>query len=138
MAEKIIGTKLKKTSGTPFEVGYITNLGEAGVEADDIEITNFDSANGFKEYISGLKDGGEISLEGIINDEAKFEAMMTLAKNGTTESWEIESALGRSFFFTAYVKMWKIAAQETGEVRRFTGSLKLTGPVSYDDNGVSA
>ena len=32
------------------------------VEQDFVDVTNFDSPNGYREYIKGLKDGGEIEV----------------------------------------------------------------------------
>lgn len=138
MAEKIIGTTLQKTSGTPFYVANLTSLGEVGAEREEIEITNFDSPDDYREYVAGLKDAGELSVEGIVIDEPRFEAMLALLEAGTTETWAIEFPSGAKLFFSGFVKMWKLASQEVADVKRFTGAIRLTGKPVYDDNGVSA
>lgn len=44
-----------------LKVGNLTDLGEFGAMLDDIEVTNLDSVA--KEYIQGLPDNGEMSLQ---------------------------------------------------------------------------
>ena len=56
-----IGLWSVTSGGTAIEeVLSISGLGKTN---DTIEVTNFDSDAGTKEYISGLADGAEISLE---------------------------------------------------------------------------
>jgi hypothetical protein len=44
-------------------VAEVLTISGPNISAEEIEVTNFDSPNGFKEYISGLKDGGTVDFE---------------------------------------------------------------------------
>ena len=44
-----------------LKIGNITNIGELGGTTDDIEVTNLDDVA--KQFIQGLPDNGELSLE---------------------------------------------------------------------------
>lgn len=45
-------------------IAEVVNVSGPSQSRDMIEVTNHDSADGFKEFIAGLIDGGEISIEG--------------------------------------------------------------------------
>ncbi|AQU06107.1 phage tail tube protein [Dehalococcoides mccartyi] len=60
-AIKAYGTTLARAGNT---IAELTGINGPAMSADTIEVTHHQSENGFREYIQGLKDGGEISLEG--------------------------------------------------------------------------
>lgn len=45
------------------DIGYITNIGGPSVKTDIIEVSNHDSADGYRDYVAGMHDGGELSLD---------------------------------------------------------------------------
>ena len=137
-AEKIIGTTLTKTSGVSSVIADLTSVGEMGVESDEIETTTFDSEDGYKEFIPSLKDGGEVPIAGLVKSEANMEDMLGLAESQTTETWEVEFPSGAKWFFSAFVKMWKEGEMTVEGVRKFTGSLRITGKPIYAATGISA
>jgi len=54
-----------KYEGPPeVEVAELTNIGGIGLTADTIEVTSHDSTSRFREFLQGLRDGGEFSVEG--------------------------------------------------------------------------
>ena len=58
--------------GTVFKLGAttvseLTNISLPNFASDDIDVTTHNSANYFREYIKGLTDAGEITLEGKMN-----------------------------------------------------------------------
>lgn len=62
------GTLFKIGDGaTPTEIftkiGTITNLKPLSVSRDSIDVTHNESSNRFREFIPGLRDGGEISFD---------------------------------------------------------------------------
>lgn len=111
-------------------VAELTSIGDVSVTRDDIETTHYDSDDGYKEYIAGLADGGEITVEGnfIVGDtngqlglKADYEAgtiqsFIVAMPNETLSSWE----------FTAMVKEFG-ETQPIGDVIGFTATLKVTG-----------
>ena len=50
------------------KIGKLTKIGSPKVDTDEIEVSNMDS-EGWKEYMMGLSDGGEVSLEGYLQGD---------------------------------------------------------------------
>ena len=97
-------TKTKSGSeGADLIVGGLTSIGGVKIEGDEIDVTNFDSL-GYKEFISGFKDAGEVSIEGIVTNEDAFSAMLTLADSGVTDTWTITFLSGATLVVSAWVK----------------------------------
>ena len=48
---------------TPVEIGEITNITPPNLSRDVVDATHMKSPDRWREYISALRDGGEISLE---------------------------------------------------------------------------
>lgn len=130
-AEKSLGTTLTKVSGTPMVVANLTNIGEIGIESAEIDVTDLSSAGGYKEFIAGFKDGGEVSLSGFVKSEDNMEAMLALAEAQTLEDWEIETPSGSKWEFSGFVKMWKESEATVEGVRGFTGSVRISGAPTY-------
>lgn len=137
-AQKSIGTTLTKTTGTPQVIADLTNIGEIGLESNEIDVTTLDSEDSFKEFIAGFKDAGEVSIAGIIKSEANMEDMFDLANAQSVESWEVEFLSGAIWFLRAFVKAFKEGETTVEGVRTFTGVLRITGKPVYAPTGVSA
>ena len=122
-------TLVKTMSGTEaadLTVGGLTSIGALSIAGDEIDVTNFDSA-GYKEYISGFKDAGELSIEGIITDEDAFAALLDLADAGTTEAWTITFKSGATLAFSAWVKTFGTGSGGMSDAVTFSGSLRVSG-----------
>lgn len=132
-AEKNLGTTLTKDKGGEDElvVANLTSIGEVGIESDEIDVTDLDSTGGYKEFIGGFKDGGEVSLAGIIKSETAMEAMLALAEAQTVDKFTIETESGSTWVFDAFVKSWKEGEVTVEGVRTFTGSLRVSGAPVY-------
>lgn len=140
-AEKSLGTTLTKTKsgseGEDLVIADLTSIGEIGVESDEIDVTTLDSDSGYKEYIAGFKDAGEVALAGIIKSEVAMEAMLALAESQALEEWTIETASGSSWVFDGFVKMFKEAEATVEGVRGFTASIRVSGAPAYTAAGAS-
>jgi predicted secreted protein len=137
-AERSIGTKLQKTSGTPAYIADLISIGEVGLENSEIDVTTLDSPSNYKEYIAGFKDAGEVALKGFVKSEANMEDMLDLAEAQTVATWEITFQSGAKWFFAGFVKTWKEAESTVEGVRGFTGSIRISGKPVYASTGISA
>lgn len=45
-------------------VGALSSISGVSASANTIDVTTLDNADGYKEFIGGFKDGGEVSLSG--------------------------------------------------------------------------
>lgn len=48
---------------TYVTIGKINSLSGPGIARDAVEVTHMQSPNGYREFIPGLKDGGEVTAE---------------------------------------------------------------------------
>lgn len=44
-------------------IGNVTNVSGPEIERETYDVTAHDSANGWREFVGGLKDGGEVSID---------------------------------------------------------------------------
>lgn len=137
-AERSIGTKLRKTSGTPSYIADLTSIGEIGLENSEIDVTTLDSPSNYKEFIAGFKDAGELSFEGFCKTEQNVSDLLALADGQTVEQWQIIFPSGAKWFFAGFVKTFKQAESTVEGVRGITGSIRITGKPVYASTGISA
>lgn len=141
-ATKSLGTTIIKTkSGSETEdlvIADLTSIGEVGVESDEIDVTTLDSTGGYKEYIAGFKDAGEVSLAGIIKSETAMGAMLALAESQEIEEWTIRTPIGSTWVFNGFVKSFKEAEATVDGVRGFSGSIRVSGAPVYTAANPSA
>ena len=70
----------------------LTSISGPSETMDPIDLTSHDSADAFKEFVAGLRDGGEISFEGnfIKGNAAGQIAAHTDFQAGTARAWIIK------------------------------------------------
>jgi len=134
-AQKTIGTTLHKTKsgseGEDLKIANLTSIGEIGIESEEIDVTDLDSEDSYKEFIAGFKDTGEVSIAGFIKSEDAMSAMITLADSQANEEWYITTPSGSTWTFDGFVKMFKEGETTVEGAREFTGSLRVSGKPVY-------
>lgn len=137
-AERSLGTTLAKTSGTPLTVGDLTSISEIGIESEEIDVTTLGSSSGFKEFIAGSKDAGDLTVSAIIKAETNLETLVALANARTVEEWAITTASGSTWTFSGFVKSFKEGEASVDGVRTFTMVIRISGEPVYASVEVSA
>lgn len=130
-ALKSLGTTLKELTPATLTIADLTSIGEIGVESDEIDVTTLDSASGYKEFIAGFKDAGEVSLAGYVKSEANMDALLDLAEAQTVCTWEIAFTSGSKWNFSGFVKSLKEAESTVEGVRGFSASIRISGAPTY-------
>lgn len=131
-AEKSMGTKLYHVDGgTETPIADLSRIGEVGGESDEIDTTTLDSPDGYKEFIPGLKDGGEVAFEGTLKSEANLEDLVDFYEGQTVESWKVLFPLGSTWEFSAFVKTVKEGESTPEGKRTFNGVLRVSGKPTY-------
>lgn len=75
MADKAIigyGATFERGTGSPLaftEVARVVELGAPNISRDAVETTHLKSTSRYKEFIAGMRDGGEVSLTIVYNPE---------------------------------------------------------------------
>ncbi len=125
MANTAFGTTLKK--GTTA-VAELTKISGPSMAADTIEVTSHNSANGYREFVQGLKDGGEVALEGNFTNEVGQAALYADFNAGTSNSYVIAfpGTPAITWTFSGIVSALSTDAPFDG-VLSFAATLKVTG-----------
>lgn len=120
-ATRALGTTIS-IGTTPTLIGGLTEIGGLSLSADTIDVTTLDSDGGYREFIGGFKDGGEVALSGFLdNTVGKGQAeMYTAFESGTVEDFVIT-------FPAATKTKWTFKGVVTG----FETSASLEDPLSF-------
>lgn len=135
VGQKSMGTTLTIDSDL---IADIDSIGEAGGESDELDTTTLDSPNGYREFVAGLKDGGEITFSGKTKTEANLEALWALFEAQTVVDVVITTPSGSTLAFSAFVKSFKEGESAVDSVRTFNGTLRVSGAFTYTPVAVSA
>ena len=135
LATRTMGTTLtKKKSGDEsgdLKIANLTSIGEIGVESEEIDATDLDSPNNYKEFIAGSKDAGEVSLAGNIKDESNVEKMLALAESQSMETWTVAYPSGATWEFTGFVKSFKDGEKTPDGLATFSATIRISGKPVY-------
>lgn len=121
------GTTLKKGEEA---IAELTNIGGPSLSADTIDVTSHGSAtDGYREFIQGVRDGGEISIEGnFIPGNAGQKALKADFDTGTAYDYTITFPVvtGVNWTFSAIVTAFECSAPFDDKAS-FTATLKVSG-----------
>lgn len=124
------GTTLKWNGEALAE---LQSIGGPGISVETVDLTSHDSlaaASGFREFVAGLRDGGDVSIEGnfIPGDTAGQRAFITDMKAGTIREVIITGPSGAGFTWTfnAIATAYEPSYPFDGKLG-FTATLKVTG-----------
>lgn len=117
---------------TYTDVEEVLSLSGFGKTNDLLDVTNFDSPAGTREFIAGLADGAEITAECNYTGAAKQDALKTAVDNGETRSFRVTNSNPspvETFTFLAVCIGWTIEPSAT-EQNRITFTLKVSGDIT--------
>jgi predicted secreted protein len=115
---------------TATVIGNLTGISGPGISVDTIDVTSHDSAAAYRQFVAGLIDGGEISLEGNLVTAAAGNIFMTAINARTTTACSIilpttSQSIGK-WTFSAVPTGFETDAPYDGKIG-FSASLKVTG-----------
>lgn len=107
-------------------VARLETIGEFSLgEVEDVETTTHDSAGGFKTYIAGLAEAGELSFSGVWIADTSQRNLAAI--RGAARDWRITLPGGLGVFRCAgYLKALTVNPQREGRIE-FSCSVKLSG-----------
>lgn len=126
MAQRAVGTRIQ--IGSNF-IAELTEIGGLDISADTIDVTALDSVGGYKQFLSGFKDGGEVSLSGFFNPgDLGQAAIYTAFQAATTDAYTIlfPSNLGASWVFNGVVTGFKTSSAVSDAIS-FEATIKVSG-----------
>jgi predicted secreted protein len=128
MAITAFGTLFKKGATAVFEV---TNVSGPNTTRDTIDTTHMETATGWKTYLAGLKDGGDVSLDiQYTPSNSTHKAALADLVDGSADTYNLVFSDASTVSFDAYVTAFSPTAPVDGKL---TASLtfKVTGPITF-------
>lgn len=131
MAQKSYGTTLAYADAGMEEIGSLTNIGGLEMTANALDATNHDNAEGYMQYIQGLRDGGECSVEGQLDSgDAGQNAVVdhyNQDTNGGVRAMIMTFPNGATWEFDAIVTRLKLGDAPVDGILPFSATFKVTG-----------
>lgn len=125
----------KHALGTTFKIGTnavaeLIEIGGVDMSADTIDVTTLSSTDGYRQFVQGLKDAGEVSLSGFFKpDDTNGQAeLLDLFDSGDVTAMSIvfPTSLGYTWSFSAIVTGYVTGAALEDAVT-FEATLKISG-----------
>jgi len=125
-AKSAFGTTLKKGA---VAIAELTNIGGPSLSAATIDATSHDSADGYREFLQGLRDGGEIGIEGnFIPGNAGQVALVTDFNDGSLDEYTITLPVAMATTWTCNAIVTAFECREPYDAQAsFTATLKVSG-----------
>ena len=126
---RALGTTIKFGAAL---IGGLTSIGEVSPEAEELDATTLDSAGGYREFIQGFKDSGELSLTGYFDKSDVCQtAIRTGFGTGTAAATVITfPSTNGVATFQAWVKAFSLGAADVDGIVGFSATLRITGAVT--------
>lgn len=119
--------------GTP--IASLNSIGEVAVTADELDATTLDSSGGYREFIQGFKDSGELTLSGYLNKgDAGQIALRSNFATGTLTATIITFPDSSTVSFDSFVKGFSVGAAEVDGIVGFGATLRISGAVTVAAN----
>ena len=136
MAIRAQGTTLKFTpkDKTQVTVGMLRSVGEIAPDSEEIDVTTLDSTGGYREYIQGFRDSGEVALEGYHDaGDAGQKAVRSAFASGLKCEFEVDFPDGTKAEFSGFIKKHSIGSAEVDGAIGFGAVIRVSGPVTVTE-----
>ena len=133
------GTKLSikgaGASAANTVIGEVSSIGELGWgAAEAVAVTPLHTEDGFKKYLSGLKDMGTVTVSGFkAAADAGQAKMRELVASGEIATWIVEYPDGDKAEFDAFVKKYNFGEMATNNAISWTADLRISGQVTFTE-----
>lgn len=130
MTEAIIGhsSDFKRGAAT---VGEVMSISPPSISRDTPDATHMKSPGKWREFIAGLKDAGEVSVEiQSTPSSAAFQAMVADFDNDAAEAYSIEFPDGASWSFSAFITGLEMDPPNDDKIMS-TATFKITGAPTF-------
>lgn len=124
-----------RSVGTKFTiggkvVGGLTSINGLEMSSETTDVTDLANSDGYKEFLGGFKDGGEVSVEGYLDGDDEGQA----AAYEAFESQEavacaivFPEAIGKTWSFNGVVTKYKAGDAGVTDALKFAATVKVSG-----------
>jgi predicted secreted protein len=130
-ATRSIGTQLKIGLNV---IAELRSIGSPSVTTEELDVTTLDSEGGFREYIAGFSDPGEVAISGLFYPgDAGQAALYAAMESKDIQDFEIiyPAKLGASWTFQGYVSAFNVTA-ELEDAVAFEATIRVSGKPSMN------
>lgn len=111
-------------------IGSLTSIGEISPDSEELDATCLDSSGGYREFLQGFKDSGELTLSGYLDPDKPGQAqMVTLYGSGALGYFWVTFPDQATVAFNAYVKSFTVGSAEVDGIVGFGTTLRVSGLV---------
>jgi len=124
-----VGTIIQKWDLTSTEwqtIAEVTNISGPGMVRDLIEVTSLDSTDGYREFISGFRDGGNVVLS-MNYTRAGLDIFFADFESTVIQNYEIILPDGTSIEFEGFVQEFPLTIPTDSQITMET-TIKVSGP----------
>lgn len=115
-------------------IAQIFSLSGPSIAQEELDVTDHSSTGGWKEFIAGLKDLGEVSgelhFDGAQTTQDETTGLVARVSDGTVKNYRITFPDGTNVTFAALVKSFEFAAN-VGDKLTAAFTLKATGAPTW-------
>jgi predicted secreted protein len=112
-------------------IGGLTSIGEITPDSEELDATTLDSAGGYREFLQGFKDSGELPLSGfLVKTDVGQAELRTGYGSGDIDQTVITFPDGTTATFNAYVKSYTLGAADVDGIVGFGATLRISGAVT--------
>jgi predicted secreted protein len=130
VVKRALGTVLKIGADplTQITVAGLTEIGGLELSADTIDVTTLSSQGGYREFIGGFKDAGEVSISGFFESAAGKgqKELYDAFESGDVKDFEIAFPADAVWKFKGVVTGISTSAGLEDPVN-FSGTIKVSG-----------
>ena len=111
-------------------IGSLTSVGEISPDSEELDATCLDSSGGYREFLQGFKESGELTLTGYLDPDKPGQAqMVTLYGSGALGYFWVTFPDQATVAFNAYVKSFTVGPAEVDGIVGFGTTLRVSGLV---------
>ena len=132
MPQKSMGTVIScQYEGQQIPIGRLRAISEIKADSEAVDVTTLDAPGGYRVYVQGAKNMGEVTLDGFYEgEEAGQRALRALYESGSSTSFVVTFPDQSALSFSAFVKSHALGAAEVDGAVGFGAVLRLTGGVT--------
>lgn len=125
---KSVGVGTKFNLGVQA-VGGLNSISGLDLSADTVDVTDLGNSTGYRDFLAGFKDGGELGLSGFLDGADEGQAAMLEAfHSGEQSDCKIifPSAIGKTWEFKGVVTKFTTGAEVDSAIS-FEATVKVCG-----------
>ncbi len=127
-----MGTKFQientTTPGTFDDVGSVASITPPQLSRDTVEVSSLDPGDGYKQYLVGLKDGGEVTVTvNFDTADAGQTALYSAYEDGESHNFKIVFPDASNWAFAGYITGYAPADVAPADVMQVEVTIRTSG-----------